>query len=212
MDARLLAIPTALAGGAGGTYLGYKYLHQGEQKVSIKSKLGDLLLEFGDNFSDKWQARAKLVSSKTNLPESLNKLRSSTDPKAISADDIKGWCKDQIEKEFSSEGDSLFVNIRDYCTFNNKDKIGGTAISEELTGDSIKQDGKWSKANKKLSEASTDGMSETMKGIKTKVATSGGTDTKALRAWCEDIYLAYFKGEEDSDFKDAKAYCVEVSQ
>ncbi|CBY93386.1 hypothetical protein HF1_13780 [Mycoplasma haemofelis str. Langford 1] len=209
MDAKWLAIPTVAAGGAGGSYLGYQYLHQ--KGESIKTKLGDLLLKFDDSFNEKWKARASLVSSKDTLPESLNKLRSSSGNKEISEANIKEWCKDQIEKEFTSETDSLFVSIRDYCTFNNKDKLGDKVISEDLESGNIKSSGKWSTANEKLKSASEDGMSSTMKEIKAKVSnSSGGTqDTKALRTWCEGIYPSYYKGEDDSDFKDAKAYCVE---
>ncbi|CBY93410.1 hypothetical protein HF1_14020 [Mycoplasma haemofelis str. Langford 1] len=214
MNAKLLTIPTALAGGAGGTYLGYKYLPQGEQKISIKSKLGDLLLGFDGSYDSKWKDRSTLVSSKANLPESLSALKETTGSKAISETNIKKWCQEQIEKDFSSETDSLFVSVRDYCTFNNKDKLGEKVITEALASGSIPSSGKWSSANNKLKQASDQGMSDTMKGIRTKLnASNGGTDnTQALKTWCESIYPSYFKGKEDPVFKDAKTYCVEATQ
>ncbi|AEG73696.1 hypothetical protein MHF_1462 [Mycoplasma haemofelis Ohio2] len=211
MDAKLLSIPAAVTGGAGSIYLGYQYLPIGNQKVSIKSKLGDLLLKFDEGFTEKWKVRATLVSSKEDLPDSLKKLRTSSDNKTISDANIKKWCQEQIESEFTSETDPLFISIRDYCTFNNKDKLGSKAISEELTGNNIQQTGKWTKANQKLTSAQETDMRTVMKDIKAKLAATAGTakDDKALRTWCEGIYLAYFKGDKDADFRDAKIYCVE---
>ncbi|CBY93379.1 hypothetical protein HF1_13710 [Mycoplasma haemofelis str. Langford 1] len=211
MDIKFLSIPVALTGGAGGSYLGYRYLHQETPKESIKSKLGNLLLEFGDNFSGKWQDRATLVSSKNDLPESLSKLK--TSGSNISSEAIKGWCKEHIEKEFTSETDALFVGIRNYCTFNNKDKLTGKAISETLDNSNLKSNGQWSKANGKLKQVDDNQLSPKMKEIKDKIKdTASPKDDKALKNWCETTYTEYFKDLNDQNFKDAESYCTEVTQ
>ncbi|CBY93384.1 hypothetical protein HF1_13760 [Mycoplasma haemofelis str. Langford 1] len=208
MDAKLLSIPTALAGGAGGTYLGYKYLSQDSKSESIKSKLEPFLLKFESSFDDKWTERATLVSSKSDLHESLSKLKGTGN--AITKDQIKGWCQEQIEREFSSETDPLFLNIRRYCTFNNKDKLDGKAISEALETNGLKSEGQWTKANKRLKDESGS-LSSKMQEFKTELSKNSGADDKVLKNWCEASYTDYFKGVEDQVFKDLEVYCTKVS-
>ncbi|CBY93391.1 hypothetical protein HF1_13830 [Mycoplasma haemofelis str. Langford 1] len=213
MDARLLSIPVALTGGAGGTYLGYKYLHQDTQKESIKSKLGTSLLGFDGSFDSKWKERSTLVTSKTGLHPSLEALRDANAKREISIEKIKNWCQSKSKEEFVSESDSLFQNIRSYCTYNNKDKLEDKAISEDLKNDkALQDDGQWSKANKRLREKQDNNMSGKMKEIKGKLSPSSGTaDDKALKNWCESSYVEYFKDSKDPVFTDLEAYCTKVA-
>ncbi|AEG73690.1 hypothetical protein MHF_1456 [Mycoplasma haemofelis Ohio2] len=211
MDVKLLSIPVALTGGACCTHLGYKYLAD----KSIKSRLDGFLLGFDKSFNSKWEERATLVNSKDSLPAYLGRLKDSRNGNKISAIRLKKWCQEQSKMDFVSEKDSVFLNVRNYCTFNNKDKLRGRVISEELQDNqSIKSGGQWSKANDKLKKIEDRRLSPQMKKIKSKLSSvqTNQKDEKALRTWCEWIYKKPWIGNQSGDFGDAQKYCVESVQ
>ncbi|CBY93421.1 hypothetical protein HF1_14130 [Mycoplasma haemofelis str. Langford 1] len=191
------AVSLAGAGGAGGGFIAYKY-GAFDEPIKVREKVKGFVVAKEDD--GVWSARVATLTSATSntLHESLSKLKNPS----FTKEGIRDWCIESLDSTFK-EGDTRFKNVQDYCVYNNKDKLGSSALNGSETS-------KWTTVQDSLKNENGT-LSNTMKAIKNKLKGEGGVtkDENALKTWCEGFYSEIWMGEEDPDFKDAKTYCKE---
>ncbi|OAL10010.1 hypothetical protein A6V39_03795 [Candidatus Mycoplasma haematobovis] len=195
------ALTTGGVSGAGA------YTYYELTKETIKDKLGDKLLDFGTTDNTKWKARADILAKdqSTTLSAGLAKIKQEKD---TDGSKVKGWCEKNIKNKFVSEEDSLFQEIRKYCTYHIKDKVG-VVVEETWSSSNSKNNDKLKKVN---GDAETK-LSATMKNIKAKLSASDTTkDDNALKTWCLATYEKPFEKEDTQEIEDVKEYCAVITQ
>ncbi|AEW45278.1 hypothetical protein MHC_02060 [Mycoplasma haemocanis str. Illinois] len=184
------------AGAVGGGIALNKGISSNSGEV-ISKVLEKSLMNFTDsNLSDKWNARkTKLGQSKDeDLVLSLKKIK---DKSNYTADDIKNWCRDNVNGFLNDDGGRKMKNVSSYCTFNVKDKITKPLVN-----------GNWNTANGKVKTVEDRLLSPPLRTVKAELNKGSGADSDALKKWCNSTYEQMFKGENDTSFVEASSYCT----
>ncbi|CBY93405.1 hypothetical protein HF1_13970 [Mycoplasma haemofelis str. Langford 1] len=189
--------------GGMGAYYGIKTFKD-SQISKIRDRINNRLLSTrGDANKSQWEdrlasLRKEAVKAET-LTTELREIKTASSGKTW--EDLRNWCAKRVGEKYSDK-DSEYMEVISYCTFRNKDKLGGTLIKE----DSVST--KWQKANETL-KGKNDGLSEALAKVKEKLSAASGADNTALKTWCEAAYEIPWTNNDNPDFKDAKQYCLE---
>ncbi|AEW45229.1 hypothetical protein MHC_01815 [Mycoplasma haemocanis str. Illinois] len=193
-----IAVVGALGAGTS-VYVGYEYVFKSkevEKKVTIGEKLESFLLN--TEISDKWDSRVSKLSGAdgNSLVKELQSLKVN-----VNKDQLKNWCSQAATKSYSEVSFLYLDNVRNYCTF---------YVEDKLPEGYIKNNESWNEANNRLKGIDDSSLSEQMKSIKGELTKQSNANNDVLKNWCSGEYTKPFLGEDNQDFKDAKAYCSKV--
>ncbi|CBY93396.1 hypothetical protein HF1_13880 [Mycoplasma haemofelis str. Langford 1] len=196
MNLAYAGLATGVAGASGvSAYYGVKSFNT----VRIRDQLKGRILPSND--STKWSERlndVKVLGESDSLSPELSSFKSSISSK--SWEDMRNLCSDLAYQEFKSKNNKVFSEVVTYCTYKNKDKLGSGIITESTI------ETKWKAVNEKLKNA-TGTLSAQMTTIKGQINTNTNSATQ-LKEWCNGVYNKPFLNEPDTEFEDAKVYCV----
>ncbi|OAL09819.1 hypothetical protein A6V39_05170 [Candidatus Mycoplasma haematobovis] len=164
---------------------------------------GTLLSTKDNEDKDKWTKRLESLKQANNdtLTTELKAIKDKSQPSATTWDELRDWCKKNINNQSKGEKDKEFQGIQNYCTFSIKEKI--TNSVDEGTGGS--DDSKWAVGHGKLQKIDDSELDSDLVVAKGKKNGAGNT---AVKEWCVKAYKKPYKGKDDKDYKNASRVCV----
>ncbi|CBY92747.1 hypothetical protein HF1_07390 [Mycoplasma haemofelis str. Langford 1] len=200
---KLASIGAVGVGGTAGTvYLGSKVVDfsgvEGEQDDLVEvvaDRFKDRLVKDTTKDKSKWDVRFQKLKQDTSgkLHTSLKQIKEDNQSKA---DDLKVWCTDAYIKPVEDE--TFSNNVEQYCTLFIKDQIG-SLITE-------KSEDKWTENNSVLEKKDKKSLSKEMKKIQEELKTK----KNALSTWCLGQHDSFYKGKDDSTYKDVHGFCRKI--
>ncbi|OAL09812.1 hypothetical protein A6V39_05135 [Candidatus Mycoplasma haematobovis] len=186
---------------AGISGIGYGVFHNLNSSTYADLLKGILLGTNDKEDQDKWEKRlATLKKAKDN--ELINELKTikakKSTQKEATWNELRDWCKKNINNQSKGEKDIEFQNIQSYCTFSNKEKLT-KSIDASAAND------QWKKGHDKLQSISKDKLVPALHTIKEQA--SGNSANEAVKGWCSGIYDRPYKGEKDLEYKNASEIC-----
>ncbi|AEG73224.1 hypothetical protein MHF_0969 [Mycoplasma haemofelis Ohio2] len=184
-----------------------------QQKETFRQKYSSAILRSEDAL---WETKFSGLSG--NAQPTHEKLKEAKTKHTSHSNEAKTLHKEGCQAIYDSEweGSSYLNDFKSYCskTITDAMKDIGTWIEQE----SSKGD-KWDPKLTNLSkhdENQNGVLSSALKGLKAKLTPSSGTSSNrdeekrtSLNNWCKEAKVSVFLGEEDTQFKHAKLYCVE---
>ncbi|AEG73081.1 hypothetical protein MHF_0817 [Mycoplasma haemofelis Ohio2] len=200
---KLASVGAMGVGGTAGTvYLGSKVVDfsgvEGEQDDLVEvvaDRFKDRLVKDTQNSKAKWEARFKKLKGDDSgkLHASLKQIKENQQSKA---DDLKTWCTDAYIKPVEDE--TFSSNVEQYCTLFIKDQIGSLITD--------KSEDKWTENNSVLEKKDKKSLSKEMQKIQEELKTK----KTALSDWCLGQHDSFYKGKDDSTYKDVHSFCKRI--
>ncbi|AEW45471.1 hypothetical protein MHC_03055 [Mycoplasma haemocanis str. Illinois] len=189
-------------GAAGSVYVGMKFFHSSEKKITFGDKYKGTLITNSSGDDSKWEARkTKLTGdSSSEMDSSLREVKSKN---ALKSEDIKNWCSKVSSTPFE-EFSTKIKWFETYCVYTVKEKIGSSFISGTDSSS-------WTKANSNLIGKGKDKLSRSLQAIFDKLSPTS-QDVNALQKHCHLKQDDVFRGEGDDLYKEISTYCVDSTQ
>ncbi|OAL09907.1 hypothetical protein A6V39_03280 [Candidatus Mycoplasma haematobovis] len=188
-----------VAGVTGTTIIGVGggYLLSTQNTKSFKIEFKHAILDFTKDTALITEKLTKLKSS--NSVPKHSKLISAKNKEVKGTNqglnDFKEGCKEIYNSAFDKKDSDLFRDFQSYCSKNIKDVI--------TTENWFASGADWSARFNKLKVENTKPSSVSL----TTIANGAGNDGNKLKEWCENIANSIYEGEDNLEFKDAKASC-----
>ncbi|AEW45185.1 hypothetical protein MHC_01595 [Mycoplasma haemocanis str. Illinois] len=179
---------------------------------SIKEKYSLSLLDISkdtDIWNKKYSSLSKYSPNHPTLKQALSKSKTSNVNEAKEL--LKSGCLKIYESDANDPN-----NLQDFqslCSRTNEDatKSNGGWIQDEISKSNTN---KWDAALNKLKNHGTSDnwdLDETLRNLKQAIQGSSNTfsedNRSRLKAWCDAIKAAIFKGDKSEEFRSQEAFC-----